>query len=75
MRLSKPEAVRLVRRVLELGINFIHTATGYTDSEEKIGKAIRGIPRETLVLASKSPADDRKTFLQHLDLSLKRLGV
>ncbi len=75
MRLSKPEAVRLVQRVLDLGVNFIDTATGYTDSEEKIGEAIRGVPRETLVLASKSPADDRTTFLQHLDRSLKRLGV
>ncbi|MCX7787170.1 MAG: aldo/keto reductase [Spirochaetes bacterium] len=75
MRLSKPEAVRLVRGVLDLGVNFIDTATGYTDSEEKIGEAIRGVPRDNVVLASKSPADDRKTFLQHLDLSLKRLGV
>jgi predicted aldo/keto reductase-like oxidoreductase len=75
MRISKPDAVRLVRQVLDMDINFIDTATGYNDSEEKIGEAIRDIPRDSLVIASKSPADDKKTFQAHLDLSLKRLGV
>jgi predicted aldo/keto reductase-like oxidoreductase len=75
MRLSKPEAARVVREVLDLDINFIDTATGYNDSEEKIGEAIRDIPRESLVIASKSPANDKKTFATHLELSLKRLGV
>jgi predicted aldo/keto reductase-like oxidoreductase len=75
MRVLKNEAVRLVRETIELGINFIDTANGYSDSEEKIGDAIRGIRREDLVLTSKSTAGDKKTFNEHLDLSLKRLGV
>lgn len=75
MRLSKPEAVEIVRQVIDMGINFIDTAHGYNDSEEKIGEAIRGIPRDSVVIASKSPANDKKTFREHLDLSLKRLGV
>ena len=75
MRLNKPEASRLVRESLDMGINFIDTATGYTDSEEKIGDAIKGLKREDIVIASKSPASEKKVLLEHIDLSLKRLGV
>jgi aryl-alcohol dehydrogenase-like predicted oxidoreductase len=75
MRLSKPKAVKLVRAVIDMGINFIDTAHRYNDGEEKIGEAIKGIPRDNLVIASKSPANDRKAFDEHLDLSLRRLGI
>ena len=75
MRVSKDEAVKLVRETVNLGINFIDTAHVYADSEEKIGEAIKGMKREELVIATKSPADDKKTFNEHLDLSLKRLGT
>ena len=75
MRVSKAEAVQIVRETIELGINFIDTANGYTDSEEKIGEAIKGLQRDDLVIATKSTAADKKTFNEHLDLSLKRLGL
>jgi len=75
MRLTKDEAVQVVREAIDLGINFIDTANGYTDSEEKIGEAIKGMQRDSLVIATKSIAPDKKTFNEHLDLSLKRLGV
>jgi predicted aldo/keto reductase-like oxidoreductase len=75
MRITKTEAAALVREAIGLGINFIDTAHGYSDSEEKIGEGIRGIRRDELVIASKSPGNDKKTFNEHLDLSLKRLGV
>ena len=75
MRIPKAEAVSLIREAINLGINFIDTAHGYADSEEKIGEAIKGIKREDLVIASKSPSNDKKTFNEHLNLSLKRLGV
>jgi predicted aldo/keto reductase-like oxidoreductase len=73
MRLSRKEGAHLVREVLGLGVNFIDTANMYGDSEEKIGDALAGIPREDLVIASKSMARDRDTFLKHLDTSLSRL--
>jgi predicted aldo/keto reductase-like oxidoreductase len=75
MRITRAEAAQLVQEAIGLGINFIDTAHGYADSEEKIGEGIRGIRREDLVIASKSPANDKKSFNEHLDLSLKRLGV
>jgi len=73
MRLNKNEGVRVVKEVLDMGINFIDTAHGYGDSEEKIGEAIQGRTREGLVISSKSPAPDKKTFLEHVDTSLQRL--
>ena len=75
MRVSKTEAADIVREAINLGVNFIDTANGYTDSEEKIGEAIKGIRREDLVIATKSTAADKKTFAEHINLSLKRLGV
>ena len=74
-RLGAEEAARVVRGSIDLGVNFIDTANIYSDSEEKIGAAIKGVPRDSLVIASKSLAQDKKTFLEHVDLSLSRLGV
>jgi predicted aldo/keto reductase-like oxidoreductase len=75
MRLPKTDASKLIKETIDLGINFIDTAHGYADSEEKIGEGIEGIRRDELIIASKSPANDKKTFNEDLDLSLKRLGV
>ena len=73
MRISRREGARLVREVLDLGVNFIDTANMYGDSEEKIGDALAGARRENLVIASKSMARDQDTFLMHVDTSLARL--
>jgi predicted aldo/keto reductase-like oxidoreductase len=75
MRLDKDMGVKVINEVIDMGINFMDTAHVYGDSEEKIGRAIKKHKRENLVLASKSPAPDKKTFLLHLKLSLERLGV
>lgn len=75
MRVTKAEGAALVREALGLGINFIDTANGYLDSEEKIGEGIQGVRRDDLVIASKSMADDKATFTKHLDLGLRRLGL
>ena len=71
-RLSEADAVRVVRRALDLGVTWIDTANGYTTSEERIGKAIAG-RRDQVVLATKTGARDKEGALEHLELSLKRL--
>jgi predicted aldo/keto reductase-like oxidoreductase len=71
-RLTDDGAVEVVRRCIDLGINFIDTANGYTTSEERIGKAVKG-QRENLIIATKTGARDRKGAEEHLELSLKRL--
>ena len=73
-RLTEQESVELIAACLDLGINFVDTANGYTTSEERIGRAIRG-RRNELIIASKTGARDRAGARAHLELSLRRLGV
>ncbi|UCC64833.1 MAG: aldo/keto reductase [Anaerolineae bacterium] len=73
-RLSEGEAVKVVRRCLDLGITFLDTANNYTTSEERIGKAVAG-RREQVVIATKTGARERATAQEHLGLSLKRLNT
>jgi len=73
-RLSEADAVDVVRHCLDLGVTFVDTANGYTTSEERIGRAIAG-RRESVILATKTAARDREGVLEHLTLSLERLGV
>jgi predicted aldo/keto reductase-like oxidoreductase len=73
-RPTEEEAVEVVRRCLDLGVNFIDTANMYGNSEERIGRAIAG-RREGLILATKSHARQGPELHQHLELSLKQLRV
>ena len=50
-RISVKEAVYLLRKAYDNGIDFYDTARFYTDSEEKIGEAFSGI-RDKVVIAS-----------------------
>lgn len=71
-RTGKSEAVRILRRALEAGINFYDTARMYTDSEEKIGAAFEG-SRERVILATKTRALTPEGIAQDLAASLKDL--
>jgi hypothetical protein len=73
MRLGFDEGAELVRKSIDLGVDFIDTAHDYGDSEEKIGEALKSFSREKIVLSSKSPGRDRETFEEHLSASLQRL--
>lgn len=53
IRLSKEDAVKVLRHAFDRGITFFDTANAYRDSEEKIGMAFAGM-REKVVLASKT---------------------
>jgi predicted aldo/keto reductase-like oxidoreductase len=73
-RPAEDEAIRTIRRALDLGINLIDTAHGYGASEERIGKAIAG-RREQVVLATKGGWRDKAMVLLHIDTSLQRLNT
>ncbi len=73
-RLTEDEAVTVVKRCLDLGVDFLDTANGYTTSEERIGKAIAG-RRESVVIATKSLSRKPEGVEKHLKLSLERLNV
>jgi aryl-alcohol dehydrogenase-like predicted oxidoreductase len=51
--LAKADIVRLVREALDSGINMIDTAPAYQASEELLGEALVGVPRDSYVLATK----------------------
>lgn len=72
-RLPEAEALKVVARVLDLGLNYIDTANGYTNSEERIGKVLKGRKRQDVIIATKTGARTVKEMEEHLDLSLKRL--
>ena len=71
-RISKEDAVRLVRRAYDAGINYFDTANAYTDSEEKLGEARHGV-RQNVVISTKSGGKDKKTVQAHIEESLRRL--
>ena len=56
-RPPREQAVRLVRRAVELGVNAIDTARAYGSSESIIGEAIEG-HRDAVVIMSKLAAID-----------------
>jgi aryl-alcohol dehydrogenase-like predicted oxidoreductase len=79
------EAIRIVHRALDAGINFIDTADVYSrgESEEIVGKALSGGRRENVVLATKfhgtmgedpnEAGNARRWIMREVDASLKRL--
>lgn len=71
-RLSSKDAEYLLRKAYDNGINFFDTANAYSDSEEKIGRALSDV-RQNIVIATKSGASDKKGLLEHVELSLRRM--
>jgi hypothetical protein len=70
--LSKRDAVEVVRRAFELGINYFDTAKLDGDSEEKIGEALRDV-RDKCIIATKTGSRTKKESLEDFKCSLKRL--
>ncbi len=49
----RDEACSAIRRALELGVNYLDSAPSYADSEEVLGIALEGIPRDSYYLSTK----------------------
>ena len=86
--LDEEKSRPLIRRALELGINFLDTANVYSDgaSEEIVGRAIKDFARrDEVVLATKlngrmRPGPNgaglsRRAIFDEIDNSLRRLGT
>ena len=50
---DEPDAARTLRRALELGINLIDTAANYRGSEDRLGRSLKGVPRDSYVMCTK----------------------
>ena len=71
-RVGLDEAVKILRRAYEGGINYFDTARFYTDSEEKIGIAL-GDVRENIIISTKTMQKTPRGFFSELDTSLSLL--
>ena len=71
-RISRKEAVGLLRKAYEHGVTFFDTARYYTDSEEKVGEAFEGM-RDKVYIATKTGAQNARDFWKELHTSLKML--
>jgi uncharacterized protein len=71
-RIDEADAINLLKYAHSRGVNLIDTANGYFNSEEIIGKALKGI-RQDMVIVTKSTNRDRQGFIHDLETSLKRL--
>jgi predicted aldo/keto reductase-like oxidoreductase len=70
-RADMDTAVKILRKAFEGGINFFDTARRYTDSEEKLGRAL-GDVRSQYVLASKTPASTRSGVMEDVHKTLEK---
>ncbi|WP_040823251.1 aldo/keto reductase [Nocardia jiangxiensis] len=71
------DSARIIHRALDAGINFIDTADAYGDSEEVVGKALRG-RRDDVLLATKvsrpmGQGTSRRWIMTEVENSLRRL--
>lgn len=66
------EADELIKTALDLGINYMESATSYDNSEVYYGRALKG-RRAEVYLSSKSHARDKAGALAHLHESLEKM--
>jgi len=77
---TEADAIGIIRQAVELGVHFFDTAAGY-GTEAVLGKAIKAVRRETVVIATKAPfsfSNARSTpegIVASLDNSLRQLAT
>jgi aryl-alcohol dehydrogenase-like predicted oxidoreductase len=77
---SETEAIAIIHQAMELGVNFFDTAASYR-TEGLLGRAIKTVPREDVVIATKAPfsfSNPHSTpegIVASLDNSLRQLDT
>ena len=71
-RISKEDAVVLLQKAFQNGINYFDTARAYSDSEEKIGAALHEV-RDQIIISTKTAAQNGEDFWKDLEMSLEKL--
>ena len=75
-QVPEDEAIAIIRRAIELGINTVDTAHGYGggQSETRLGLALEGL-RDRVFLSTKTWQRGYDEAMREMELSLKRLKV
>jgi len=71
-RVAHDDALPILRRAYEGGINYFDTARAYSDSEEKLGDAFFGM-RDKIVISTKTQAKNAEDMWKDLAISLEKL--
>ena len=71
-RISKDDSVKLIQKALDGGMYYFDTARFYTDSEEKLGEALRD-RRHRTIISTKTGATTAEGFWNDLHTSLRLL--
>ena len=71
-RISKEDAVALLQKAFQNGINYFDTARAYSDSEEKMGAALHEV-RDQIIISTKTAAQNGEDFWKDLEMSLEKL--
>lgn len=72
-RTDEAEAIKILQRAYDGGINFFDTARAYSNSEEKIGKAFTPSMRQNIYIATKSQGKTKDAVLKDIETSLSLL--
>lgn len=72
-RVDFETARSILRRAHEAGITLYDTASGYSDSEEKIGYSLADMRREIIIATKCSGAKSRQDVLEKVEQSLERM--
>ncbi|NLW56147.1 MAG: aldo/keto reductase [Firmicutes bacterium] len=76
---AQKDVNEVVRAAVDLGVNYFDTAEAYNDgkSEESLGQALKGVPRDKVIIGTKiSPSNTSPdSLVRHCEQSLKRLGT
>lgn len=73
---STDQGIALIRRAIDLGINFFDTAQNY-GTEGVVGAAVKSVPRDSVVLSTKYHAEgvSAPEIVEALDNALRTMGT
>ncbi|MEE1250528.1 MAG: aldo/keto reductase [Lachnospiraceae bacterium] len=71
-RIADTDAVKLIQKAYDAGIDFFDTARFYTDSEKKLGLALKNV-RDKVYIATKTAAETPEELKEQLETSLRNL--
>lgn len=71
-RIQKKDAIYLLHKAYDRGMNYFDTARAYSDSEEKLGAAFAD-KRDRIIISTKTAAQNVRDFWRDLEKSLATL--